>query len=198
MGDRIWPTPDGTRPAEANPKTIKIPKNTDAAVCRLVLDNLARALQAEDDRFRSADAKLIAVCAIMPVSMTVLAAFVTFLSSGYVQRFTPGSVTVVTAIGAYLALQFLGAFRAAVNGLGSRAYLATTVDDVAPDNHESEGQYLARTAENLAARLDQHRYGNNDKITQLNVAYAALTNAVAGLLLALVVLALIAGYEAWR
>lgn len=198
LRDRIWPTLEGVAPEAPTSAKFRISDKADAAVIRLVVESLRCAVEAEEDRFKSADTKLIALCAMMPVSVTLLAAFVTFLSSGDVQKFTPESVTVITAIGAYVALQFLRALRAAIDGLQARGYLATTTADAQPDDHEDEATYLSRKAETLANRLNQHRHTNDDKISQLSLAYVAITNAVGGLLIALVSLAVIAAYEAWR
>ena len=47
---------------------------------------------------------------------------------------------------------------------------------------------MVKTASALVAQLEQHRSATNEKVTQLNVAHAAVRNGVVGLVIALVVL----------
>jgi hypothetical protein len=194
--DRAWPTlrKEGEAPAAPEPFVIGEPVTDD--VVRLTHDKMCDALAAEDERAKGADARLIAVCTVAPVVVTVLVTLVGFLTSEKIQDFTPLSVAVVALSALYVALQFLRALLAAIEGLAARAYLAATVAGLTPQKDDSINSYLGRISSDLATRLDQHRRTTNDKISQMKLAHVAITNGVSGLIVALLLLAIIALHEA--
>src|SRR5689334_4072255 len=121
--DWIWPTLEGkvTVSAYVAPSPI-----LDPTVAKEVFARLQAAVESEVDRMKSIDAKLMAVCSVAPICVTLLVAMVGFITSNKPETFTPLSVVGVTLVACYVALQFLRALLAAIAGLERRGIVVPT------------------------------------------------------------------------
>lgn len=151
---------------------------------------LKEELRAQDDRAKTVETRLLSVSSLAPVSMTIMVAVVTFLTSEKAREFTWGSVLVMGLVGSYVALQFLVALLAAVNGLGRRSFSHLSIKDIVPQPNEAKDAYLRRTCAELAEMILQNSVAVDDKVGQLARAHEAIKNAVWGLLLILITILL--------
>jgi len=94
---------------------------------------------------------------------------------------------------AYIALQFLRASLAAINGLGRKSYSHIEAKEIAPRPKEKKEAYLQRACTQMAQVLAFNREVINKKVDQLELGHEAIKNAVWGpLLLLLVILVIVA------
>ena len=145
-------------------------------------------LDAQDDRAKTVETRLLSVSSLAPVSMTIMVAVVTFLTSDRAPEFTWGSVLAVGVVGSYVALQFLLALLAAVNGLGRRSFSHLSIKDIVPQPDETKDAYLRRACAELTEVILHNRAAVDDKVSQLALAHEAVKNAVWGLLLVLIMI----------
>ena len=143
-------------------------------------------LNAQDDRAKTVETRLLSISSLAPVSMTIMVAVVTFLTSDRAREFTWGSVLAVGIVGSYVSLQFLLALLAAVKGLGRRSFSHLSIKDIVPQPDETKDAYLRRACAELTQVILHNRGAVDDKVSQLALAHEAVKNAVWGLLLVLI------------
>lgn len=188
--DRIWPTLEG---GELQPPATQALFTTASAqqVPALIHARLVDEMAAESDRRRAVEAKLVAAGTVAPISVTVLAAVVTFATSGRTAQYTHSSVVAIAFAGLYASLQFLRATVAAVQGLRRRSYAAPRITDILNDATGSEDGYLTARCLDLAARIEQHREVTNGRVSDLALAHDAILNAIVGLVAAVAFLLIV-------
>jgi hypothetical protein len=147
-------------------------------------------LNAQEDRAKTVETRLLSVSSLAPVSMTILVAVITFLTSDRAREFTWGSVLAVGLVGSYVAFQFLIALLAAVNGLGRRPFNRLAIKDIVPQPDEGKDAYLKRACDELTEAILKNMGAVDDKVSQLALAHEAVKNAVWGLLLVLITILL--------
>lgn len=188
MVDLIWPresSPVSVSPAEAkwphsaalNPETIES-----------AYDLLKQEYDAETDRIRTVEAKLLGISSLAPVAMAVIVAAFTVLTNRSLQAFTRVSVLMVGIVGGYISLQFLRAVQAAIAGLSRRSFFVVSLEDLYPLPGESKANYLARNCGELSEVIRGNRAEIDAKVTWLAIAHTAIRNAVFGLLLLVLVI----------
>ncbi len=171
-------------------------KSADDGTLEAAYNLLKDELKSEDDRAKIIESKLLSISSLVPVAMTVTVAMVTFLTSGRVGEFTRTSILIVGTVGAYVALQFLRASLAAINGLGRRSYVHIETEEIAPKPEEKKAAYLQRICGLMAQVLAFNREVINKKVDQLALGHEAIKNAVRGLLVLLLVVLLIVVLDA--
>jgi hypothetical protein len=176
--------------------TVPWPENVDENVARLIHDGLAQLIDAETDRMKVADTKLIAVGAVVPIATAIVMGIVTFLTSRTLHGFTATSLILLVLFAWYIVGNLLIALRAAIRGLQARSYEALIPSSLLPHVGTSVAQYLSSTIQGQVGRVEQNREATNGKFSQLKLAHAAMQNAVVGLLLATLSLGLIVIVEA--
>lgn len=187
--DCFWPTLE--RSPEPKPTELPIVKLT-SEVALEVRSRLEAAVEADVDRMRSIDAKLMAVCSVAPICATLLVAIVSFLTTQRPGTFTTSSVLAVVALASFVIIQFVRALLAAIQGLQRRGFLVPTSSSLwAQIEGESVDTYTLRACDDLAERLHQNRETTNEKVSYMAVAHRAYLNAVVGMLLAVIVLSAI-------
>jgi hypothetical protein len=175
-----------------------IGNDVDESLLRFVHEQLRAELAGEADRGKTVESKLIAVGAIAPVSVTIILASVSFLSSNQIHAFTSASVIVLAVAALYIAVQFLRAMLAAVRGLSRMAYVAPTIAALLAADGDDLRQYLSRASNDLARRIEQHREATNQRVSQLALAHTSVLNAIGGLIVAIIVLSIIAVSESTK
>jgi hypothetical protein len=190
--DLVWPT------LVAPPKKDDVAafewlddKSADDGTIEAAYNLLKDELKSEDDRAKIIESKLLSISSLVPVAMTVTVAMVTFLTSGHVSQFTRTSILIVGTVGAYVALQFLRASLAAINGLGRRSYAHIETEEIAPKPKEKKAAYLQRICAQMTQIMAFNREVINKKVDQLALGHEAIKNAVTGLLLLLLVIVVI-------
>jgi hypothetical protein len=188
LRDRAWPTLVA-HPKVSGTPAIEWPSVIGAEIGALEAsyNSLKDELNAEDDRFKIVESKLLSVSAFVPVAMTITVAIVTFITSGRVSQFTRTSILTVGIVGGYVALQFLRSALAAVNGLGRRSFGRIEVKDIVPRPNENKEQYLQRACAQMTNILSGNRDRINEKVSQLALAHESIKNALWGLLAVLLV-----------
>jgi hypothetical protein len=187
LRDRIRPTLVPAPPKEATgvpawPVGRPCPLETLEAA----YDALKEELRSQEDRAKTVETRLLSVSSLAPVSMTIMVAVVTFLTSDRAREFTWGSVLAVGLAGSYVAFQFLLALLAAVNGLGRRSFSHLSIKDIVPQPDETKDAYLRRACAELTEVILYNRASVDDKVSRLALAHEAVKNAVWGLLLVLI------------
>lgn len=187
--DCFWPT------LERSPKSKRpeLPIVTlSSEVAPEVRSRLEAAVEADVDRMKSIDAKLMAVCSVAPICATLLVAIVSFLTTQRPGTFTPSSVLGVVALVSFIIIQFIRALLAAIQGLQRRGFLVPTSSSLwAQIDGESVDAYTLRACNDLADRLHVNRETTNEKVSYMALAHRAYLNAVVGMLLAVIVLSAI-------
>lgn len=151
---------------------------------------------AELDRIRVVETKLLGITSLAPVAMAVVVAGFTVLANGNVQSFTRGSVVLIGVAEGYVCVQFLRAVLGAISGLRRRFFSVMTLEDLYPKPNETREQYLRRNCEEMASNIRQNRAEIDAKVTWLDVAHTSIRNAVAGLLVLVLLLILLAAFQA--
>lgn len=151
-------------------------------------DALKEELRSQEDRAKTVETRLLSVSSLAPVSMTIMVAVVTFLTSDRAREFTWGSVLAVGLVGSYVAFQFLLALLAAVKGLGRRSFSHLSIRDLVPQPDETKDAYLRRACAELTEVIIHNRAAVDDKVSQLALAHEAVKNAVWGLLVVLIII----------
>ena len=198
LRDRVWATLDPpVENSRCNAGELRQEVKEDASdeVVREVYRQLTVELEAEGERRRAVEAKLLAVGAVAPVAVTIMVAAASFLSSGRLGDFVPLSVVVIVVMAFYVALQFLRATQTAIEGLKRRAYSVPRISEIVPNGGEGVSGYLRRACNDLTGRIEQHRETTNEKVSELAVAHQSMRNAVTALVVELVVLA---GLVVWE
>ena len=153
-----------------------------------VVDEL---VSAQRERCRSVDAKLQALIPLAPVVVTLIVAFVAFLTRNPAP-YRVGSVVVAI----YVALQLIRTLFAAVTGIQRKAFRELWIKEVTPKDQETEDEYRVRITNEKTRCLVANTRIIDDKVTQLAVAHRAIKNALFGLLILLLLLGGIAVYNA--
>jgi hypothetical protein len=192
--DLLWPTlVTPPKKDEAAPFEWPHDKSAEDGALEAAYGLLKDELKSEDDRAKIVESKLLSISSLVPVAMTVTVAMVTFITGGRVSQFTRTSILIVGFVGAYVALQFLRASLAAINGLGRRSYAHIRTEELAPKPKEKKSAYLQRVCALMTQVLAVNREVINKKVDQLALGHEAIKNAVRGLLvLLLVVLVIVA------
>lgn len=185
-------------PSDEAKSSVLLPVGHDVAALRLAHSELSQLLAAESDRMKTADTKLLAMSAATPIATTIGLAIVTFLTSGNVRTFTSASVILTILLASYISLNCVIAVRAAVKGLGTRAYLERVPSSLLPTPQATEEAYLSASCQELVEIVVQHRDTTNGKFSQVRLAHRALLNALLGLLIAVLLVAVITVFEAVR
>ncbi|HEX8459359.1 MAG TPA: hypothetical protein VF656_18850 [Pyrinomonadaceae bacterium] len=190
--DLVWPTLVG-QPRTEEIVAFEWPDNKPAndETLEAAYNLLKDEMKSEDDRAKIIESKLLSLSSLIPVTMTVTVAIVTFLTGGRVSKFTLPSILTVGAIGAYISLQFLRAALAAVSGLGRKSYKHIQVEEIAPKGDEKKGAYLQRMCSQMVQILAFNREVINKKVDQLALGHEAVKNSVWGLLFLLLVILVI-------
>ena len=191
--DWIWPSLEGAGASSA--PTLPNVQLT-CAVATELCTRLEAAVEADVDRMRSIDAKLMAVCSVAPICVTLLLAIVSFITTHRPGTFTPLSVLGVTTLACYVILQFLRALLAAIEGLQRRGFVVPTSASLwAQTDQESLNAYTLRACADLAERLHANRETTNGKVSQMALAHQAYRNAIVGMLVAVAIIGAIVLYE---
>ena len=186
LRDWIWATLDApSRNLLNSSEEPTLLKDTNDDVLQKVYGRLSAELEAETERRRAVEAKLLAVGSVAPIAVTIMVAAVSFLSSGRLPDFVPVSVIIILGMGFYVALQFLRAMLAAIWGLSRMKYAVPRVSEVLPDGTEELSAYLHRASKDLVGRIEQHRETMNVKVDQLALAHKSMRNAVTALVIGL-------------
>ena len=189
LRDRIWPTLVAHPTAKGKPD-FEWPATLTASddALQLAHEALKDELKSEDERIKTVEAKLINISSLAPIALTVFVAMITFLTSDKMHLFTRGSIWVVVFWGAYIALQFLLAVRAAIKGLARRPFKRLSLEDVLPRGGESRSDYLRRACKEIADVIAGNRRGIDQKVSQLALCHESILNAVWALLILLLIL----------
>ena len=188
--DCFWPTIEDSDTTDHSRDPA--PWTSQIILACQAIDELA---SAERERGRLVDAKLQALIPLAPVVVTLIVAFVTFLSRNP-PPYLVCSVVVVVVVAIYVALQLIRTVFAAVTGIQRKAFMALWIDDVTPKGQETEEEYRVRiTNEKTRCLVDNTRIIDY-KVTQLAVAHRAIKNALFGLLILLPLLGGIAVFNA--
>jgi hypothetical protein len=188
--DRIWPTLEHLPSGHSAPLPAAVPEGLDETTLRFLHEERRHELAAEVDRLRVVESKLTTIMSVGPIPITLLLGVVAFLSSGRAQEFTPVSVIVIATCAFYVALQFLRAILAAIQGLSRTSYPAPFA--AAPSRPGADPESGCRDAcEALAKNVHAYRERTNAKVDQLELAYTSIINAVVALILAIGVLAIV-------
>jgi hypothetical protein len=166
--DWVWPTLEGAAafPAGTLPKV-----QLNADVAKELRTRLEAAVDADIARMKSIDAKLMAVCSVAPICVTLLLAIVSFTTTHRPGTFTPLSALGLTTLACYVILQFLRALLAAIGGLERRGFLVPTSASLwAHADQEPLDAYTLRACEDLAERLQTNRETTNDKVSHMALA----------------------------
>jgi hypothetical protein len=186
--DLIWPRATGPSPASSSepawPHSLAIKIET--------LESCHKALkeehQAETDRIRTVETKLLGISGLAPLAMAVIVASFTVLTNRSLQAFTRVSVLWVGIVGGYICLELLRAILAALAGLKRRRFVAFTLKDLYPLPNESKAGYLTRNCSELAEVIRRNRAEIDAKVTWLDIGHTAIRNAVIGLLILVIVI----------
>lgn len=186
--DLVWPTlrPPTERQSLSQPKWDGIGRNS-SEVIEAAFDVLKAELKNQDDEVRLIESKLQSMSSLTPVVSTILVAIVAFLTGGRVQQFTEASVLTMVIGACYVVLQLLRALLAAVGGLRRRTFFSVSVTDIPPTPDQTKTDYLLHFCKDLSAVASNNRGVIDSKVDQLELGHVAVRNAVAGLLLTLVV-----------
>jgi hypothetical protein len=141
-------------------------------LCKAALDD-------ERQRQQSFDSRLTSIVGFASIAATV--AFGPILT-GLPQRSGVLSLLIFLLLG-YIMLQLGSAIYAGIRGLDRRGYLVISLADMLPGGDEAETYFVRRQIEQYHAIFVQHQDQNNAKLTQVAVAYRAIKNFVAGLLI---------------
>lgn len=196
--DSLWPRLDRTPGNTARERDKPKPEVNVYADIRLVREAYARLsvdLEAEAERRRAVENKLLAIGSVAPLAVTIVVAAVSFLSSGRLRDLVPASVIVVSVLAFYVASQFLCAMLAAIRGLSAKSYSVPSISEIMPDGADNLSVYLRKACNELARTIEQHRETTNANVSQLSVAHRAMRNAVSGLLVVLFVLVVVVVWQ---
>jgi len=195
MLDLIWPRvsrPLAVSPAEAKwPTSVRLNGETIESAYTM----LRQEYDAETDRIRTVETKLLGVSSLAPVAMAIIVASLTALTTRNLQAFTRVSVFVVGVVGGYVSLQFLRAIQAAIAGLSRRSFFAISLKDLYPLANETKEDYLTRNCLELADVIRCNRAEIDAKVTCLALAHTAIRNAVFGLLFLVLVIVWLAVWQ---
>ena len=197
--DWVWPTlrwPSGNLRGDCETLNPEIKVDATDDVVREVYARLSAELEDESERRRAVENKLLASGSVAPIAVTIMAAAVTFLSSGRLREFVPVSVIVVSVMASYVAVQFLCAMLAAIRGLSRMPYDVSSIPEIMSHGAEDLNGYLRQASSGLARRIAQHRKTTNMKVSHLAVAHQSMRNAVIGLVGGLVILVVVTVSEA--
>jgi hypothetical protein len=188
MIDLIWPRV--SRPVAVSPSEAKWPESAalNAETMESAYGLLRQEYDAETDRIRTVETKLLGISSLAPVAMAVIVAAFTVLTNRSLQAFTRGSVLMVGIVGGYISLQFLRAVQAAIAGLSRRSFFVVSLEDLYPLPGESNANYLTRNCGELAEVIRGNRVEIDAKVTWLAIAHTAIRNAVFGLLVLVIVI----------
>lgn len=192
LRDRILPTVVPAPPKEGPvapvwPEVLPCaPEALEAAY-----DALKDELKAQEERVKTVETRLLSISSLAPVSMTIIVAVITFLTGDRAGEFTRASVLAVGLMASYVALQFLVALLAAVNGLSRRSFYHLDLKDIVPRRDEGKEAYLQRACAGLAEVILHNGGVVDDKVSQLARGHEAVKNAVGGLLLVLLTVVVI-------
>ena len=180
LRDRVWPTldPPSTNQAEQPSPTIKA--DADEHVMRAVYERLSAELEVEAERRRAVETKLVAAGSVASIAVTIMVAVAT--STGQLQEFVLESIVLT-----YAALQFLHATWTAVSGLSRKGYTIPTVSAILPASTEGLVEYLRNASNDHIRRLEQYRETTNENVSQLALAHTSIKNALAALVIALLI-----------
>jgi hypothetical protein len=151
-------------------------------------ESLKQEHQAETDRIRTVETKLLGISGLAPVAMAVIVAAFTVLANRSLQAFTRISVLLVGIVGGYISLQLLRAILAAIAGLKRRSFVGLSLKDIYPLPNEIKDSYIRRSCGELAEVIRRNRAEIDAKVTWLDVAHTAIRNAVVGLLILVMVI----------
>lgn len=192
LRDRVWTTLE----YPTSKKSVAVTEWSDSlagdvAVIEAAYNLLKDELKTEDDRMRIVETKLLSIASFAPIAMTITVAIVTFLTGGKVREFTRPSILIVGFGGGYVALQFLRAVLAAINGLERRSYSRILLTSIVPGPREEKEAYLKRACKEMIRVITENKEVINEKVSQLALGHTAIKNAVWGLLLVLITILII-------
>jgi hypothetical protein len=164
----------------------------DAALVTAYLAQYAALLDEEDERRQSAESRLTSILGLSSIAGTLVFGGILAQASGAVSLQKP-LLRDVMAFGAlYLALQICSAILAAIRGLEARGYDSAQASDVLPALKAAPLDHFKTQVSTYARRLANHRFQNNEKVTQMMAAHRATKNFFWGL----IILALFGTYYA--
>jgi hypothetical protein len=161
----------------------------------VVYEALKEEHQAEADRIRTVETKLLGISGLSPLAMAVVVGAFTVLTNGNLRSFTRSSVLVVGVVEGYVTLQLLRAILSAIAGLKRRSFYTSSLADLYPVPNEDKASYLSRMCKELASIIRGNRSEIDAKVTWLDVAHTAIRNAVIGLLILVVVIMVLAVHQ---
>lgn len=158
------------------------------------LETCERLLNAELTRKTGVEARLLNTAGLVSIAGTVVMGAMFSLAIDKKATSSPPA-RILLAFGClYLTLQLVSALFASVNGLRSRAYENDQPHELLPRKNTKHNSFLRHRIRQVLVRLSKHRRLNDDKVSQLNVAHAALSNFIMGLL-AVAVIAFFASFD---
>ena len=182
LRDRVWASLDPPPNLDSNVQQSGLEINADEEVVRAMYERLSAELEAEDERKRSVETKLIAAGSVASIAVTIMGSVATFLTS---------ELLWVGIAMAYAALQFLRATLAVISGLSRKSYSGPTTSAILSAGTEGLVGYLREASIDHVKRLVQHRETTNENVSQLALAHTSIKNALVALVVALVVALLI-------
>jgi small-conductance mechanosensitive channel len=176
--DLIWPCSvhKGSTACVVEPAWPELSFEDDTA--EVAYEILKDEHNAENDRMKTVETKLISISSLAPVAMAVVVTSFTILSSGRIQTFTRASVLMVGLSAGYISLQLLRAIVASISGLTRRSFSVVELSDLYPRAKESKSVYLYRNCRELAAVIRENRTEIDFKVTSLAYGHRAMKNAM--------------------
>lgn len=191
--DRLWPTLDGDEECRLRREKEKLAEEADLieqAVDRLgsdeskLKDHLAsceKLLESEGTRKAGIDARLLNTAGLVSIAGSVVLGTLFSLATEKLASLS-ASPRIALAVGClYLAAQLTAALHASVKGLQARGYDEDRPHELLSEKGVKPTVHLRSRIRKLLVRVAEHRQANDAKLSQLNLAHAALTNFLWGL-----------------
>jgi len=193
LRDRIWPMLEpSTSESDVLREAPTYPADQDVEVLKASMEFLKIEVAAENERNRVVESKLQSLLAFNSVGIGIVTAMVTFLTSNSTHdkmaAFSPQAIALFVFVGAYIASQLFRAVWASIKGLQKRAYTSLGAESIVPGIEDSGAyNYNARIFTEMHDCLRKNQPVINGKVDQMEIAHTAVLNAIAGLMLLLVI-----------
>lgn len=140
------------------------------------------ALDAEQQRQQSVEARLTTIVGLFSIASTVVfgAILTAMPSANGLPRVSQWLLAGMFLSLAYIVLQLISAILAGVRGSERRNY--ASYPDLLPNPLESSMDYCRRQIKQFSSVLEDTREQNNEKVTQMAVAHRAMKNFIWGIL----------------
>ena len=142
----------------------------------------AKALDEENARKASVEARLLNIAGLLSIAGTVVLGTLVTIARDATPLPGRGMVTAAIAVCCvYLTVQLALAIHASIIGLRLMGYIDSRPFELIPEPSEGRVAFMRRRIQENLSRLDEHRSTNNRKASQLGVAYCAVRNVLVGL-----------------